>query len=566
MSLSFTQEQQAIFDFVKNGQSHGIINAVAGAGKTTTIIESARFVDSSKAILFCAFNKSIATEIGLRFQQRNMNNVIVKTIHALGYQILQTYNNRGLPLTLEDKKYKELLNSPELRILLQPLYEKIIQINGLSVDSLDDRQKFAVKNLIVSIDQRLLDANQKYRSTLTKDTLVDFKELVLHFGIFNNIESQKADFDKELSIYHQCHTILLDAGNNFSRNTMKIDFTDMIYLPFKWSLSPATKYDFLFIDECQDLSKAQFAVAAKYVKSGGRVLAVGDPQQSIYGFTGADIKSFDTVKEYTKAKLLPLTTCFRCPQQMIELARQFRPDITGSKKEPGIVTIILFPKITELAKPGDLIISRIKAPLVVLVFDFIDREMKVKIHEDEVQDIINELKNIFKHGELNVNISTLSNGFESIRKDVLKRWDWIIKQNSERIKDSTERKLYVESEKIYLEKRIDFLNRKYEQWKKECPSILTILQKIKHYISATDNPIKLSTIHRAKGLENDRVFIINYNELPMMKADQKEWEKIQESNLKYVAVTRPLNTLFLVESVKIDTLMEEGSLFDELPF
>jgi DNA helicase-2/ATP-dependent DNA helicase PcrA len=78
---------------------------------------------------------------------------------------------------------------------------------------------------------------------------------------------------------------------------MIIDFTDMLYLPFEWHQQPARKYGFLFVDECQDLSKSQFAVVAKYGKRDGRILAVGDPQQSIYGFTGADINSFQRVKE-----------------------------------------------------------------------------------------------------------------------------------------------------------------------------------------------------------------------------------------------------------------------------
>lgn len=566
MPLPFTPEQQAIFKFVQTGQLHGIIDAVAGAGKTTTIMECARYVESQRDILFCAFNKSIETEIKRKFRELNMNDITVKTIHALGWQILQSNNRSGHPLTLEDKKYRELLNNPDLREQLIPWYEKIIEINGIDLNSLEDRQQFAAKNIITNVNIRLLDINQKYRSTLTKDTLGDFRQLVLHFGIFNEIEAQKADFTKELSYYLECHRILLEAGNTFSQRTMKIDFTDMLYLPYIWSLSPVNKYDFLFIDECQDLSKAQFAVAAKYGRSGGRILAVGDPQQSIYGFTGADIDSFDRVKDFTRATLLPLTTCFRCPQKMIDLAKHFRPDITGSKTEPGIINTILFKDAVEIARPGDLIISRTKAPLVLLVFKFIDKNIKVKIHEDEVEEIINELKNIFKHAELNTNIPSSPYGFEGIRRDVLNRWEWIIKQKAERIIDATDRSLHIEKEKDYLKEKLDFLNNKYEQWKQECPTLLAILRKIKEYISATDNPIKLSTIHRAKGLENDRVFIINYDELPMTKPDQKAWEKVQESNLKYVAVTRAKKELILVKTPKIKEIKQESSLFDDLPF
>ena len=89
------------------------------------------------------------------------------------------------------------------------------------------------------------------------------------------------------------------------------------------------------------------------------------------------------------------------------------------------------------------------------------------------------------------------------------------------------------------------------------------MDKINEYISASDNCIKLSTIHRAKGLEADRVFILNFNELPYFKPNQKYWEREQEQNLKYVAVTRAMEELYLVKSEKIDDIKKEASLFDE---
>jgi superfamily I DNA/RNA helicase len=90
-----------------------------------------------------------------------------------------------------------------------------------------------------------------------------------------------------------------------------------------------------------------------------------------------------------------------------------------------------------------------------------------------------------------------------------------------------------------------------------------MLLKIRDFISATDDCIKLSTIHRAKGLEANRVFILNFDDLPVFKANQKEWERTQEENLKYVAITRALNDLYLVKSEKIEVIRKEASLFDE---
>src|SRR5690606_21547725 len=104
--MNFTQEQEKIFEFVKGGTGHGIIDAVAGAGKTTTIMECARYVPNKSDILFCAFNKSIATEISDRFHKRGMQEVTTMTMHALGLQILRTNNSTGRIIEKKDDKYR----------------------------------------------------------------------------------------------------------------------------------------------------------------------------------------------------------------------------------------------------------------------------------------------------------------------------------------------------------------------------------------------------------------------------------------------------------------------------
>ncbi len=507
--MEFTSEQKRIFQFVSQEKGHGIIDAVAGAGKTTTIMECAKFVKDKSTILFCAFNNSIANEIAQKFQKLGLNEVTVKTIHALGRQILQDNNNSGQRITLEENKYKKLLKDKEIQAKLRIHFERILKINGFELDGLDDRKSFAVDSLVDKIKSRLLDINSKFRATLTKEELLEFEELVIHYGVFDEIEFTKKNFKEELKEYFECHKLLLEAGNELSKKTMVIDFTDMLYLPYKWNQQPIKKYDFLFIDECQDLSKSQFAVAAKHGKKDGRILAVGDPSQSIYGFTGADINSFFRVKEYTKALQLPLTTCFRCPNKVIELAQTIRKDIVGNKEDAGILDKISFDNVINLVKPGDLIISRLRAPLVLMVFSLIDKNIKVRIHEDEAREIISEIKNIFKQNELNVLISTLSGEFYELELAVKERWKWFIAKNAELIVDRTERNLYIKNENNYLDKKIEFLHKKYEQWRYDCDTVNDIIKKIKELMSATENSIKLSTIHRAKGLENERVFILN---------------------------------------------------------
>lgn len=561
-----TPEQQSIFRFISQGNGHGIIDAVAGAGKTTTIMECARLLEDRTSVLFCAFNNSIASEISRKFHRLGLDEVAVKTIHSLGRQILIDNNFSGEPLHLQENKYQEILHSKDVQRKIRPFLKAIFKINGFLPADIDNKNNFAAGNLLYRINMRLLEINQKFRATLANDRPGEVETLATHFGIFSNSEARRRDFKEEIEAYYHCHQLLLEAGNELAVRKNIIDYTDMLYLPHEWKLYPNKRYHFLFIDECQDLSKSQFAVVSKFGRADGRILAVGDPHQSIYGFTGADINSFDRVRDYTKATPFALTSCFRCPQQVIRLAQSIRPDIKGHKEGEGTLQTILFDEVTDLAKPGDLIISRLRAPIVLLVFAFIDKDIKVKVHEDEVKEIINEIKNIFKQEEIQVPVSSIPGGFERLKKTVRNRWDIIIERNASRITHSVEREIYIRTEKKFLYRKLEFMHKKYEQWKATLTSINDILLKIKNYISATRNPIRLSTIHRAKGLENERVFILNYDELPYYRQQQKDWEKIQELNLKYVAITRALETLFLVENKRTENIEKEEALFDNLPF
>ncbi|MEO0728327.1 MAG: ATP-dependent helicase [Bacteroidota bacterium] len=563
--MQYTPEQLAVFDFVQNGSGHGIIDAVAGAGKTTTIMRSTDYVPAEAKILFCAFNNSIAKEIAAKFRAQGGNRVVVKTIHALGYNILKVNSGTGKAPQLEDKKYPKLLKSEAVEEMLLPYYREIIKINKLDPDDKYNRHNlYAIKKLMFLVKSRLLDINQKYRATLCAGEFEDFLALVLHFGIFNSVEAKKANFREEVRQYYLCHELLLEAGNELSQNSPIVDFTDMLYLPYAWQQYPTTKFDFVFIDECQDLSKSQLAVALKYCKSSCRIMAVGDPRQSIYGFTGADIESFERVKNITKARPLPLTTCFRCPQQVIELARGIRADISGSKTYPGVVKTINAGQVVQLAQPNDMIICRVKAPLVILVFQFIDQGIKVRIHEDEARDFIAELKRLFKQEERQRKLSSLRGGFAELKGIVTKRWQYIIEKNAERIVDATERDLHITNEKQYLEQRLEFLHKKSLQWATDCPRVEDIMRRIYKFITHEGDAIKLSTIHRAKGLEENRIFVIDYDKLPYLRLEIKDWEITQEINLKYVAITRAKEELYLVESEPMQNKAEEGNLFDDL--
>jgi superfamily I DNA/RNA helicase len=64
--MKWSNKQQAVFADVASGEGHTMVDAVAGSGKTTTILEAMKSVPAGKSVLFVAFNKSIATELAKR--------------------------------------------------------------------------------------------------------------------------------------------------------------------------------------------------------------------------------------------------------------------------------------------------------------------------------------------------------------------------------------------------------------------------------------------------------------------------------------------------------------------
>lgn len=106
-------------------------------------------------------------------------------------------NATGYPIKLDNRKYPELLNSSLLQKQLALLFERLARLNGLRPEAVDydKRQQFAVRGLYFKIRKRLVDINQKYRSTLTKDTLEDFEKMVIHFSIFNRLDVEKKGLD-----------------------------------------------------------------------------------------------------------------------------------------------------------------------------------------------------------------------------------------------------------------------------------------------------------------------------------------------------------------------------------
>jgi superfamily I DNA/RNA helicase len=459
--------QKDIFRDIAKATDHTVVIARAGSGKTSTIVEGFRYLPKGKKTLMVAFNKSIADEL----KQRAPSYVDVMTLHSLGFRaIKQSFGN----------------------VILE-----------------QDKSRMIVAG-IIGEDYDLWELNQSICKcvSLCKGFLFDtpkgVDDLIDRFGI------EIFDLSREVFIDHVLKTLAKAKSQK-----QVIDFDDMIWFPFVYRLNVG-KFDVVFVDEAQDLNAAQMAMVMSAVKPDGRIIAVGDPAQSIYQFRGADSEAMPNFINKLKAKTLPLSVTYRCPKKVVALAQEIVPDIVAHKDSPdGEVIDLDVGLLLKTVKPGDFILSRTNAPLIKHCMALLKAGVPANI---QGRDVGANLIYFIKKSKA----KTINKFIEYVN-------NW---------KDQEVKRLLSEK------KNIEVCEDKAECLLNLCEGTLTIkdlketIEKLFNDV-ADDNKVILSTTHKAKGLERDRVFIL-------VGTYRKSGAGGEEDNLWYVAVTRAKKELYLV--------------------
>src|SRR5271166_2776439 len=128
----------------------------------------------------------------------------------------------------------------------------------------------------------------------------------------------------------------------------------------------------------------------------GRLIAVGDSCQGIYGFTGADNDALELIAEQFHAIRMPLTVSYRCPKKVVEFSHKW---VTHIEAHPSAID----GEVTEeeyhdefLPDEGSAILSRVTKPLVTLAFSFICRRIPCKIEGRDIGAGLIKLANKWK--------------------------------------------------------------------------------------------------------------------------------------------------------------------------
>jgi len=465
---SWSVYQEAVFADVREGTGHTVVRARAGSGKTTTIVEAFKHVPAGLSVLMVAFNKSIATEL----QSRAPNGVTVSTLHSYGFAAVRSAFGS---VRLDDRKVDALVRARcgEARETFE--YRKIL-------------------GRAVSLGKGTL-----------AESMADIGDIIDGYDLEIG-EAQREGFCRDaIEITAQCKA-----------NTKAIDFDDMIWLPVVHGLR-VKRYDRVFVDETQDLNACQIQLALAACATGGRICAVGDDRQAIYGFRGADANAMGRVIDGLSAKVLPLSVTYRCARSIVDVAKVIVPDLeAASSAIDGDVIYVSPETMRKDAAPGDFVLSRSNAPIVSLCLAFLKDGKPATIAGRDVGAGLRALVE------------------KSRAESVPALAEWLGIWRDREIARVTKRRH--DADTTGIEDKAACVHALAEG----AASIAEVIAKIESLFSDADNANRIvcSTTHKAKGLERDRVYVL--------KSTYRAQRNTEEANLWYVAVTRARKSLFIV--------------------
>ena len=491
--MKFSDYQNNIFNEIENGSGSIMVDAVAGSGKTTTILHGLNKIPSSSDVIFMAFNKAIASELSRKVPQ----NVLACTYHSAGFRAWNSHTGRSR-VKVDSRKVsniiKKLAESKDITVSERYSY-------GAFVQKLVSHAKGAA----VGIDDN-------------KDHIGVWRGLVSHFGL---MLADDLSVERGIAIARKVFT-------RSRRQKLIVDFDDMIYLPL-YHKARFQKYDYIFVDEFQDTNAAQSAIISRMMKGKTRVIFVGDPRQAIYGFRGADADAAEKLAEKFDCKRLPLSVSYRCGKAIVKEAQRYVPEI---EPFPGSIDgqVLDRPDFKNKDfKYGDAILCRNNAPLVKKAYALISQGVSVDFLG---RDLGAGLKMLIKNLRKGNDIDKLEDSLISWREKEVARH---IKQENEHLIQSVDDKFECINVFISNLSMSDY-------------TVDALVRNIDNLFSNNGNAkVTLATVHASKGREWDRVFILDRFLMPSRWA-KKEWQMAQEVNLQYVATTRAKKTLIYIYS------------------
>lgn len=466
-----THEQDEITTLVRTTSANIMVNALAGTGKTT-ILEMTEAAAPTKPILCLAFNKRVADEAAARMSSTTS----VRTFNSLGHRIWAAHI--GKPFGPDTKKISNL------------------------VAELANTSKRGEASMIWENFSLIVEGVNKARAlgyippkhAYGERSLADWVEV-------EEIMEEKPSFPVCELITNVLNRSIADAFRG------SCDFNDQVYMPALFG-GEFPKFPLTLVDEYQDLNRVNNMMVGKLVGS-RRLIGVGDPNQSIYGFRGAERNGMGKAVDYFEAVEKTLSISFRCPENIVRAVRWHVPNFRWSKPGGSVNTLanVHLSAIPDAAT----ILCRNNAPLLALAMRMLIGGRSVTVSGSDIgPKVIAQMRKL---------------GPESLSQSALliKIADWEADRLARENKHASDT---AECMRVFARQASDLAG---------ALAYATQLFNQK-------GRIQLLTGHKAKGLEFPYVIHLD----PFLVGDRP-----QERNLSYVITTRSSDALYLLDSAEI---------------
>lgn len=480
--MELTQEQIDIISTVTDDTvDKVVINALAGSGKTTSLIELTKKifeVDKHARVLYVVFNNNMAEEADYKFRENNLQ-VECRTAH--GFALSQLKKKQHVNV-IENINYSDY---EQVKPVEYCNFVKVIKLLDIYCGSFLNMSDFieALKK------ENYLETHVKEKFTTT-----------------------------EVNTFQKLYYYLIE----------QYKYTHNMYLKeFALNMDDIYDYDYLLFDEAQDADPYMLLIAEKLLCK--KKYFVGDIHQQIYGWRGA----INAMNKIENAKHFTLSNSFRFGNEISSYANEilsYKPSFKGRVNGVGS---------HEMVDNKETVLFRTNAAMIDYAYKKLKDNDNIKIEfqgmansrssDDFVEiyhDFLSLVRVLLEEGKNSKLIEDFNKNFRFSK----------VSAKIKKIQDTaTKERITV---KRYLQDQADYscnfdndIARYFTFFKENEYKIVDVLLRLRNS-GDVENPEKeynLITCHRSKGLEWDNVTIAG---------DEWSVDTLEEQNLLYVAVTR----------------------------
>jgi DNA helicase-2/ATP-dependent DNA helicase PcrA len=518
--MKWSSFQMAIFDEYRDGTGNVCVSAVPGSGKSTSAVEMLKHAPKGLRgnTLLTSFSKDSVEELKARDLPWDVE---ARTMNSLGLRAVIKGRNGVNPKLNTERVYRildEVFGKPPEDQAKRAGFGSF----RARVKALTD---FAKNNLVYDIVKLLELADHYEIETTPPDWMRD--ALADKFG---------CPWEDSIAVATQR---TLDACK---KDDGSIDFNDQLWLPVVLGY-PVEQFSRIVCDELQDTNHCQVELLRKALSPNGRLFGFGETLQAVYTFRGAGIGLEPIIKSFNM-KQMPLSISYRCPIAVVKEAQQINPEMQWAPDTiQGSVSTLVPDLLPTRLLIGDTVLSRTNAPLIRLFMKCLSNGIPVGMAGKDVGARL--LK--FVENSSSIDTTQLLEYTDQWAKDEIERRK---KRNPNAKTDAIDD--HVECIRALAE---------------DTNSIVVVVDRIKKMLLVPPAArVTLSTVHRFKGRESDRCYLLDFT-FPVRaaywrqyastkKGDPDKWsaevaqkiqqESIEERNIMYVAITRAKRELIYV--------------------